>query len=166
MKPITILTPEVRIRTNNELVFVKDTNNNLVVNLTLGDKYKDLTNADTLRFRIYGWNAENTNGTLEIDSLKVFTKIGAVENYENFMEYSYCSKMFTNEQAKLMRYFLESPLSSRNNLWSESNLIATGVKDKDAIVTCKPKANFYMSLKKDKKKCYNKYLRWNHRYFL
>ena len=149
-QPITILTPEVKIATNNELIFVKDTNNNLVVSLTLGTKYRDLTNADTLMFRIYGWNAESINGTLDIDSLKVFTKIGAVENYENFMEYSYCSKMFTNEQAKLMRYYLESPYSSRNNLWSEANLIATGVKDTNSLVICKPKANFYMTLKKDK----------------
>jgi hypothetical protein len=147
---VTILTPEVKLATNNELVFVKDTNNNLIVSITLGTKYKDLTNADTLMFRIYGWNAESMNGTLDIDSLRVFTKIGAVENYENFMEYSYCSKMFTNEQAKLMRYYLESPYSSRNNLWSQANLIATGVNDADMVASCKPKANFYMSLKKDK----------------
>ena len=149
IRPITILTPEVKVGTSNEFVFVKDTNNNLAITLTLGTKYQDITNSDTLKFRIYGWNAESVNGTLEIDSVKIFTKVGAVENYENFMEYSYCSKMFTNEQAKLMRYFLESPLSSRNNLWSESNLITTGVKDSNAVVTCKPKANFYMSLKKD-----------------
>ncbi len=148
-QPITILTPEVRIATNNELVFVKDTNNNLIVTLALGTKYKDLTNADTLIFRIYGWNAENTNGTLDIDSLRVFTQIGAVENFENFMEYSYCSKMFTNDQAKLMRYYLESPYSSRNNLWSEANLIATGVSDVNNVSSCKPNANFYMSVKKN-----------------
>ena len=153
--PLTIITPEIKTTTNNEVVFVKDTSNNVVVSLLLKEtnslmnKFKDLS--DTLIIRIYGWNAEDSTGTLEMDSLRISTRIGSIENIENFMEYSYCSKMFTNEQAKLMRYFLESPLSSRNNLWSESNLIATGVKDKDAIVTCKPKANFYMSLKKDKK---------------
>ena len=146
--PITIITPEIKQTTNNEVVFVKDTSNNVIVSLNLSDKFKDLS--DTLKIRIYGWNAEDSLGTLEIDSLRIFTKIGAVENIENFMEYSYCPKMFTNEQAKLMRYYLESPYSSRNNLWSESNLIATGVNVSDTVVSCKPRANFYMSLKKDK----------------
>jgi len=57
--------------------------------------------------------------------------------------------MFTNEQAKLMHLNLESEISSRNNLWSEANLIATGVNDANPIVKCTPKANFRMTLKKD-----------------
>lgn len=52
---------------------------------------------------------------------------GVVENWQNFMEYSYCSYMFTPDQALRMHAALESPISGRNNLWSEENLIATGV---------------------------------------
>ena len=111
--------------------------------------FQDLTTNEKVTFRIYGWNAEKTNGSFGIDSLVVIGKTGAIENIENYMEYSYCSYMFTNEQAKLMRLNLESDLSSRNNLWSEANLIATGVSDVSTAVKCTPKANFRMTLKKD-----------------
>lgn len=50
-----------------------------------------------------------------------------VENYQNFMEYSYCSKMFTNGQTDRMHNCLNSSLAHRNNIWSVTNLIATGL---------------------------------------
>lgn len=49
------------------------------------------------------------------------------DNVENYMDYSYCSKMFTPGQAALMRAVLESSLDGRSNLWSAANLLATGV---------------------------------------
>lgn len=49
-----------------------------------------------------------------------------VDNVENFMDYSYCSKMFTKGQADLMRAVLNSDISRRNNLWTPSNLSSTG----------------------------------------
>ncbi len=50
-------------------------------------------------------------------------------NYQNFMEYSYCSVMFSNEQGIRMIAALNSTLSDRNNLWTCANLSATGVDD-------------------------------------
>lgn len=48
------------------------------------------------------------------------------ENYQNFMEYSYCSRMFTAAQVVRMHAALNSPIAGRNNLWSPENLLATG----------------------------------------
>ncbi|MCO5259220.1 MAG: M43 family zinc metalloprotease [Crocinitomicaceae bacterium] len=50
-----------------------------------------------------------------------------VENYENYMDYSYCSKMFTNGQVTRMRTALTSSIAGRNNIWTEANLKAVGV---------------------------------------
>lgn len=51
----------------------------------------------------------------------------ALDNVENFMEYSYCSKMFTNGQGERVTAALNSSTASRNNLWTPSNLALTGV---------------------------------------
>lgn len=48
------------------------------------------------------------------------------DNVENYMDYSYCSKMFTTGQKTRMRNALTSSISGRNNLWTASNLAATG----------------------------------------
>ena len=49
-----------------------------------------------------------------------------VENIENYMDYSYCNKMFTEGQKTRMRTALNSSVGGRTNLWSNNNLIATG----------------------------------------
>lgn len=49
------------------------------------------------------------------------------DNVENFMEYSYCFKMFTIGQGDRMEAALNSSTGGRNNLWSPSNLTKTGV---------------------------------------
>lgn len=49
------------------------------------------------------------------------------DNVENYMEYSYCAKMFTKGQADRMEASLTSPIAQRNMLWQASNLQATGV---------------------------------------
>ena len=51
---------------------------------------------------------------------------GVVENVENYMEYSYCSKMFTLGQKARMIAALKSSVGGRNNLWSTTNLNNTG----------------------------------------
>ena len=51
----------------------------------------------------------------------------AIDNVQNYMEYSYCSRMFTEGQRIRMRAALTSSTASRNNLWTNTNLIATGV---------------------------------------
>ncbi len=48
------------------------------------------------------------------------------DNVENYMEYSYCSKMFTAGQVARMRAALQVSSTGRSNLWTTSNLNATG----------------------------------------
>ena len=50
-----------------------------------------------------------------------------VENVQNYMEYAYCSDMFTNGQKTRMRSALSSGTGSRSSLWTAANLTATGV---------------------------------------
>ena len=64
------------------------------------------------------------------------------ENFENYMDYSYCSKMFTEGQKLRMRAALASSLGERNSLYSAQNLAATGV-DGETDQHCAPVADFY-----------------------
>ena len=148
--PITVSNLVIARVKNNEVYILRDTTKWFVTSIKTTDTaFANLKTNEKVTFRVYAWNAEKNNGTFGIDSVTVYARSGAIENIENYMEYSYCSNMFTNEQAKSMRLSLESNFSSRKNLWSDSNLIATGVKNLDAPITCKPSANFYMNLKKD-----------------
>ena len=52
--------------------------------------------------------------------------IDQIDNTENYMEYSYCSKMFTAQQVTRMRNALASSVGGRNNVVSASNLAQTG----------------------------------------
>jgi len=56
-----------------------------------------------------------------------------VDNVENYMDYSYCSKMFTPGQKDRMRAALISSTAGRNNLWTSSNLLATGANGTTTI---------------------------------
>lgn len=47
-------------------------------------------------------------------------------NTQNTMDYSYCGKMFTKGQVTRMQAALTASVASRNNLYSASNLTATG----------------------------------------
>jgi PKD repeat protein len=80
-----------------------------------------------------GWTSCNLNGA---------SCGSALDNVQNFMEYSYCSNMFTNGQKTRMLAALISNIASRSNLWSSSNLTATGV---NTTVVCAPAADFYAS---------------------
>lgn len=51
---------------------------------------------------------------------------GPRANVENFMDYSYCSKMFSGGQVARMRAALTSTASGRNNTWSATNLASVG----------------------------------------
>jgi PKD repeat protein len=51
---------------------------------------------------------------------------GPLANVENYMDYSYCSKMFTPGQVTRMRNAITSNVANRDNLITSSNLIATG----------------------------------------
>lgn len=60
---------------------------------------------------------------------------GVVENVQNYMEYAYCSNMFTAGQKTRMRNALTSSTGQRNNLWTTSNLTATGVSTPSVLCT-------------------------------
>jgi PKD repeat protein len=48
------------------------------------------------------------------------------DNVENYMDYSYCSKMFTQGQRTRMRTALQATNTGRANLWTTANLNAVG----------------------------------------
>ncbi len=50
-----------------------------------------------------------------------------VDNVQNVMDYSYCNIMFTEGQKVRMHAALNSSVADRDNLWTNENLIATGV---------------------------------------
>ncbi|PCJ88777.1 MAG: hypothetical protein COA57_02900 [Flavobacteriales bacterium] len=81
-----------------------------------------------------GWQVCNLGGE----------SCGSLDNVQNYMEYSFCSNMFTKGQATRMQAAINSSTGSRSNLWKSSNLIATGVNDLElaefsssTIIACK-----------------------------
>lgn len=64
------------------------------------------------------------------------------ENFQNFMDYSECSMMFTDGQRDRVWAALNIDEGGRNNLWDTNNLIATGVYTLP-VTECTPIANFY-----------------------
>ncbi len=80
-----------------------------------------------------GWTTCNLNGSI--------CTPGIIENVQNYMEYSYCYRMFTEGQGEIMRGVLNTSVSDRNNLWSASNLEATGTND-GYQASCAPHADF------------------------
>ncbi|MBL7964218.1 MAG: T9SS type A sorting domain-containing protein [Flavobacteriales bacterium] len=70
-----------------------------------------------------GWTSCNISGI----------SCGSLDNVENYMEYSYCSKMFTNGQKTRMLAALNSNTAQRNQLWQPGNLAATGTNGTDLL---------------------------------
>lgn len=66
-----------------------------------------------------GWQTCNLSGN----------SCSSLDNVQNYMDYSYCARMFTEGQKTRMHACLNSSVANRNNLWSPSNLIATGTDD-------------------------------------
>lgn len=64
-----------------------------------------------------GWTSCNLNGIT----------CGSLDNVQNYMDYSYCSRMFTKGQSTRMRVALESIIAERRTLWQPATLAATGV---------------------------------------
>ena len=50
-----------------------------------------------------------------------------IDNVENYMDYSYCSKMFTQGQVDKMRTAIVSNTGGRSNIWTTTNLQNVGV---------------------------------------
>jgi PKD repeat protein len=84
-----------------------------------------------------GWTTCNLSGT---------TCDNQLDNVQNYMEYSYCSNMFTEGQVQFMRNILNSNLSGRNALWNEHNLNMT-LGDLDVPLTCNPIADFNSNIR-------------------
>lgn len=66
---------------------------------------------------------------------------GVAENVQNYMEYSYCSTMFTEGQADVMTLTLETPISGRNNLHTDLNKTQTGIEGTPEL--CTPLPDFF-----------------------
>lgn len=66
-----------------------------------------------------GWQTCNLNGQ----------SCGSLDNVQNYMDYSYCARMFTQGQRDRMHACLNSSVANRNNLWTQANLEATGTDD-------------------------------------
>lgn len=73
-------------------------------------------------------------------------------NVQNIMDYSSCAVMFTEDQATIMNNTLEGIAGQRNNLWVDSVLELTGVKDLTVpqdpsdqltVPLCTPVADFF-----------------------
>ncbi len=101
-----------------------------------------------LTFRIYAWNSEDAAGSFIVDDVNVSGRSATIENVENYMEYSYCSKMFTLGQRDRARAALLSTTTQRANLWTEQNLQLTGVAE-GFVATCPPQADFYCQVGQD-----------------
>jgi len=65
----------------------------------------------------------NVNSCTTVDA---YFGIDQKDNVENYMDYSYCSKMFTQGQVDRMRAALQVQNTGRKNLWQAANLTATG----------------------------------------
>lgn len=85
-----------------------------------------------------GWTSCNLTGAVCSST---------IENVQNFMEYAYCSCMFSTGQKARMISALNSSISGRNNLWSSSNLVATGTSNSSSPNACIPVADFFSTYK-------------------
>lgn len=70
---------------------------------------------------------------------------GSLDNVQNHMDYSTCRRMFTEGQKLRMHAALNSTAGSRNTLWEEDNLIATGTNDGYVSLLCPPIPDFRSS---------------------
>ncbi len=79
-------------------------------------------------------NVSDTPNTIGWTSCEIDgVTCGTTDNVENFMDYSYCYKMFSIGQKNRMRAALLSSTAQRNQLTSENNLIETGVNSNPII---------------------------------
>jgi len=66
-----------------------------------------------------GWTTCNLKGAI--------CNPPVIENVQNYMDYSYCSNMFTKGQVQRMRAAITSSVGYRSSLWSASNLAFCGI---------------------------------------
>ncbi|CAN5410824.1 hypothetical protein BH10BAC1_BH10BAC1_10100 [soil metagenome] len=142
--PATIFpsNPNLSVQSGNVFFINTDITTSLTeTKVTLsGANFTNINNGGRT-FRIYAYNAEDSTGSFGIDNLTFSGSHGIMENVENYMEYSYCSKMYTYDQKTRTRSALRATLSNRNNLWINSNLAATGTDG--SASPCTPDPQFY-----------------------
>lgn len=69
----------------------------------------------------------DTPNTIGVQSCNLSeSTCGVLANVENYMDYSFCSKMFTLGQKARMRTAITSSIAGRNNLWKPANLSEVG----------------------------------------
>ncbi len=68
-------------------------------------------------------------------------QVGVIENVQNYMDYSYCSVMFTKDQATAMRNILQGISGNRNQLINDTTALVTGIHQVAQL--CKPIAYGY-----------------------
>jgi PKD repeat protein len=61
------------------------------------------------------------------------TTCGSLDNIQNYMEYSYCSRMYTMGQRARMRAALNDDIADRDELWTAQNLEDTGVFEEELL---------------------------------
>ena len=64
-----------------------------------------------------------------------------LDNVQNYMEYAYCARMFSNGQADRMITALTSPIAQRQDLWQPANLAITGVAEPGTVCQARFTAN-------------------------
>jgi PKD repeat protein len=74
-----------------------------------------------------------TSNSCSNDVVDGYWTTNVADNVENYMDYSYCSKMFTSGQKNRMRSALLSSVGGRNNIWSSSNLSVTGLNTTPSV---------------------------------
>ena len=82
----------------------------------------------------------NTIGTQNCNTSQV--TCSSLDNVQNYMDYSGCSRMFTTGQKSRMWAAIQAPWGGRNYLWKTANLSATGTNDPYNAVVCTPIADF------------------------
>lgn len=138
--------PELSVQTGN-IFFINNDLDTLLAGARIVLSGTNFTNVfNPITFRIYAYNAEDNTGTFEIDNLSISGTFGTIENVENYMEYAYCSKMFTIDQCLFMDATLNNTTADRNNLWSAANLTATGT-DLTTPPLCAPVSDFHYNRK-------------------
>lgn len=70
-----------------------------------------------------GWTTCNLDGET----------CGSLDNVQNYMDYSYCGRMFTEGQRERMRAAMYSSTAQRNQLWTSANLEETGVSQEPIL---------------------------------
>ncbi len=84
----------------------------------------------------------NTTGVSNFSCDTTQVTCSTVDNVQNYMDYASCHYMFTEGQKLRMHAALNSAVGARNNLHTQSNLVATGTNDGFIPTPCTPIANF------------------------